>query len=109
MLHIQSEDWVCGSAEPRIQKPMIGEIAGYVALKLNVDFDKMLGRRGRKPISDARHIAVWMAHGLTGKSLTQLAHYFGRDHSTIRHAIDRVDSTPSLKAIAEQIASQLTA
>jgi hypothetical protein len=39
----------------------------------------------------ARHIAMWLAHGLTGRSYPSIGRAFGyRDHTTVMHAVDKI-------------------
>ena len=45
----------------------------------------------RRPVAAIpRQIAMWLARAETGASYPSLGAQFGRDHSTVMHAVDRV-------------------
>jgi chromosomal replication initiation ATPase DnaA len=48
-------------------------------------------RRGEARVTDARHLAIYLAHVALGHDLTCLASAFGRDRATIRHALRRIE------------------
>lgn len=64
--------------------PMILEA---VARRLNVKVTDILGKKRSKACTYPRHVCIYLARQLTGRSLEEIGGYFGgRDHSTILHA-----------------------
>ena len=58
-------------------------------------------------VSDARAVAMTAAR-TNGLSLPQIAEHFGRDHSSVIHAIRRTGDRPRLAAAASAIAEDIT-
>jgi chromosomal replication initiator protein len=53
---------------------------------------ELQGRRRTNAIAHARQVAMFLARRLTNHSLEDIGGYFGgRDHSTVLHAIDKID------------------
>ncbi len=50
-------------------------------------------RRGRRPISQARQTAMYLAHVAFGMTLTRVGICFGRDRTTVRHACARLEDS----------------
>lgn len=51
----------------------------------------LLSRRHDKKLVRPRHIAMYLAHEMTGRSLPQLGCSFGgRDHTTVLHAVRKI-------------------
>lgn len=52
----------------------------------------LIGRSHAKTVVAVRHLAMWILHRRYGPSLTELGIFFGgRDHSTIHHALEKVN------------------
>ena len=47
--------------------------------------------RGRRPIAEARQLAVYLHHVALGASLSACARLFRRDRATVRHACARIE------------------
>lgn len=58
-------------------------------------------------VSDARAVAMTAAR-TNGLSLPQIAEHFGRDHSSVIHAVRRTGDRPRLAAAASAIAEDIT-
>jgi hypothetical protein len=58
-------------------------------------------------VSDARAVAMTAAR-TNGLSLPQIAEHFGRDHSSVIHAVRRTGDRPRLSAAASAIAEDIT-
>lgn len=66
-------------------------IVNVVASHFNVPSKHLLGTTRVLRVSEARHVAVWLAKQLTTYSLLELGNYFGkRDHSSILYAINKI-------------------
>jgi chromosomal replication initiation ATPase DnaA len=50
-----------------------------------------LPTRGRKPVAEARQVAMYLAHVACGLSFTRVGTIFGRDRTTVSHACKRVE------------------
>jgi chromosomal replication initiator protein len=48
-------------------------------------------RRRGATLAKARHVAIWLARHATPCSLPQIGRAFDRDHTSVAHAIARVD------------------
>ncbi len=67
------------------------------------------GDRSRA-LTQARHVAMHAARQLTGASLPTLGRNFGgRDHSSVFHAIKRVEATASLRGQSEDLQAAIGA
>lgn len=61
------------------------------ALHYDLSRQDLMQQRGNAKHVWARHVAIYIAKTLTGKSLTELGVRFGgRDHTTILHAVRRI-------------------
>ncbi|MEM9365285.1 MAG: helix-turn-helix domain-containing protein [Planctomycetota bacterium] len=125
----QQIDMVCrmNNAEPNldvIQRVMetandrssvsVKEITTAVARQLGVKSSEMRSGTRRQNIVRARALAMWLSRRLTGQSLTQIGDAFGgRDHSTVLHAIRKIDESidhdTTLRHAADQISQKLSA
>lgn len=78
-----------GAAPRRLR---VEEIQSVVALHYRMARDDLLSERRFKELVRARAVAMYLARHLTLKSLPEIANFFGgRDHSTVLHAVRRVD------------------
>ena len=50
-----------------------------------------LPNRGRRPVAEARQVAMYLAHVACGLTLTRVGAIFGRDRTTVAHACKRVE------------------
>lgn len=50
-----------------------------------------LPTRGRRPIAEARQVAMYLAHVACSQSLTSVGRIFERDRTTVAHACKRVE------------------
>jgi chromosomal replication initiator protein len=66
-------------------------IVDIVAEQFGLTRGQLLGRRHLPPIVLARHVAILLCFEmLQGASLKQVGHWFGRDHTTVLHARERM-------------------
>jgi Bacterial dnaA protein helix-turn-helix len=72
--------------------PTILRIQLAVADRLGVTVFDLLSRRRARKIARPRQIAMWLARHTTPCSLPEIGRAFGgRDHTTVMHAIARID------------------
>ena len=87
-------DWLWG--DPRPIFSTISEVAANAGLT----YDDIVGPCRNKPVVRARHAAMYLAYRDLGKSTTQIGKAFGnRDHTTVLHAIRKVEAAPHLYPI----------
>ncbi len=71
------------------RNPTVEEIKARVALLSGVSIQDMEGIGRQKSIMIPRHMAQYLARKYTDRSLNEIAARFnGRDHATIKHAVD---------------------
>ena len=64
-----------------------------VADYFNVGFESMTVKKRTKAIVYPRQIAMYLSRGLTDLSLPEIGNLFGgRDHTTILHACDKIET-----------------
>jgi chromosomal replication initiator protein len=72
--------------------PSIVAIQDAVCAVLHLSRDELLSTSRASRVTRARHLAMYLARERTGLSLAAIARAFHRDHSTVLHAIRRVDA-----------------
>ena len=75
--------------------PTIKQIQERTAEICGVELTDILsarqGPRSNSPLLRARHIAMFVARHLTPQSLPAIGRAFDRDHTTVLHAVRKVD------------------
>lgn len=70
-----------------------------VALEFDIPMLEMISDRRAKRVAIPRMVAVYLVRELTTLSLPAIGRHFGhRDHTTIMHAIDRIEDLASKDA-----------
>ncbi len=95
-------------------KLTIRHIKEEVAARYDLKRQALEGPSRKKEISQARHIAIYLAREMTDHSFPAIAREFGnRDHTTIMHSYVRVqemlEETPLLHSEIHEIRESLTA
>ncbi|MGB0504843.1 MAG: chromosomal replication initiator protein DnaA [Pikeienuella sp.] len=87
------------------RKVTIEEIMRKVAERYNLRMSDMTSARRARAVARPRQIAMFLAKSLTSKSLPEIGRRFGgRDHTTVMHAVKRVESlTETDSQIAEDV------
>ena len=87
------------------RKVTIEEIMRKVAEHYNLRLSDMTSARRSRVVARPRQIAMYLAKTLTSKSLPEIGRRFGgRDHTTVMHAVKRVESlTETDSQIAEDV------
>lgn len=73
-------------AQPTRVKPIITAVARYYSLSVN----QMISFRRARYVARPRHIAMYLARELTGKSLPVIGRIIHRDHTTVLRAAEAV-------------------
>jgi chromosomal replication initiator protein len=83
----------------------IDEIQRRVAEHFNIRLSEMTSERRARAVARPRQIAMYLAKQLTTRSLPEIGRKFGgRDHTTVMHAIRKVEElTLSDRALAEDV------
>jgi chromosomal replication initiator protein len=86
----------------------IEQVARAVAARFGVRLGDLRGDTRRPAIVAPRHLAIYLARALTGRSYQAIGTYFGRrDPATVRHACratsDRLAADPALAAVATDL------
>jgi len=83
--------------------PTIRQIQERTSEVCNVPLSDILSERRDRPIARARQIAMFSARLLTPHGRPTIGKAFGRDQSTVKHALDFVDHRVWLDADMRQI------
>ena len=101
------------SGSTRMRKTVSADgIRDIVAESFDLDPDLLIGKSRKRPIVDARQVAMFFCKRLTQPSLEAIGRRFGgRDHSTVIHACRavqaRIDTDPGFMVQVELIAQRL--
>jgi len=91
---VGEEDFVRTILKPEARRhraPSIAELATYVCRRYRLNEKELLAAgRARRP-AEARALLAWLALKTLAASLTRLSQTFGRDISTLSHALSRLE------------------
>jgi chromosomal replication initiator protein len=74
------------------RKVTIDEIQRKVADYYSIKLSDLLSARRSREVARPRQVAMWLAKRLTPRSLPDIGRRFGgRDHTTVMHAVKRID------------------
>lgn len=76
---------------PDVIECTLADILNAVADASGVRKEHIRGRRRYKPIARARFVFFWLARNYTGHSYPDLGHYLDIDHTSVLHAVRRVE------------------
>lgn len=72
----------------------VERIITEVARAMNVTAEDISSNKRSAPISQARHIAIYVVRSITGMSMSAIGEYFGgRDHTTVLNSIKSAEKT----------------
>lgn len=81
------------------RKVTIEEIQKRVAEHFNIKLSEMSSARRSRAVARPRQVAMYLAKQLTARSLPEIGRKFGgRDHTTVMHAVRKVDELRGLDA-----------
>jgi chromosomal replication initiator protein len=87
----------------------VRQIQEAVAARLGLSVDDILSPSRRAPIARARQLAMFLTRELTHLSLPQIAQAFNRrDHTTVMHAIRRVERSALEDAVLSRAVEELS-
>jgi chromosomal replication initiation ATPase DnaA len=85
---------------------------GEMAIRLTAQHFKqasrdITGRSRNKAICTARHVAMVVWLDVVGGNYSKAARRFGRDHTSVMYARDKVANTPELQAVAQMLIDEV--
>lgn len=93
------------------------DIKRTVCLALGVTKNQLHGHMRKRHVADARHLAMFLTHGLTRLTLPHIGQKMGgKDHTTVLHAIRKIarengldhSRGPEIEAKAREIYAELS-
>jgi chromosomal replication initiator protein len=99
-----------GTITPAQAPPLdVSQVQEAVAARLELTVDDLLSPRRTAPVARARQLAMYLTRELTDLSLPAIARAFNRrDHTTVLHAIRRVESSALEDANVSRTLEELT-
>jgi len=82
------EDLMPQSGQEIAPARIVEETARYFSLSK----EDLLSKSRSRPLTNARHISMYLLRELTGLSLIKIGELFDRDHTTALHGIKRIES-----------------
>jgi chromosomal replication initiator protein len=74
-----------------LRRPTLERITQLVGRQHQVASRLIRGRDRQPSVLWPRQVSMYLARELTEFSLAQIGEYFGRDHSTVRHACRKIE------------------
>lgn len=91
------------------RKVTVDEIQRTVADYFNIRLAEMLSQRRSRNIARPRQIAMYLAKMLTQRSLPEIGRHFGgRDHTTVIHAVKKIEDLRRDDSMLEDDLARLT-
>ncbi len=87
--------------------PTIAAIQAAVAACQGTTVAEMLSARRTAGAVTARQLAMWLARWWTPASLPRIGRAFGRDHTTVMHAVAVLDRRPPPAALVAMVCHRL--
>ena len=85
------------------RKVTIDEIIRKVAAHYNLKVNDILSARRARSVARPRQVGMYLAKKLTAKSLPEIGRRFGgRDHTTVMHAVRKIDELKATDAAIEE-------
>jgi len=86
-----------------VRRVSIDEIQRRVADYFNIRLSDLLSARRARLVARPRQVAMYLAKQLTAKSLPDIGRQFGgRDHTTVMHAVKRIDELRLADSVLEE-------
>ena len=90
----------------------IGDIVDATARAFEISSQALLARDRHPEVAKARHVAMYLARVLTTHSLPEIGRMLGgRNHTTVLHAVNRIDSElqtdPDVHSVVDKLRMEL--
>lgn len=96
----------------RRKRAPIGDLIAATAIEFGVPALRLMSKQRHRDIVFARQVAMYLAREVTDLSLKEIGEAFRRHHSTVAHAVVRVEherkNNPGLARIVERLTRRLT-
>ena len=93
----------------RERAKVIDEIQNKVSNYYNINVDDLISSRRLRSFARPRQVAMYLAKKLTSRSLPEIGRKFGgRDHTTVIHAVKKIDQLKSENEKFDEDVSVLT-
>lgn len=93
---------------PRPKKITIERIQKVVAQYYGTELSEMISKKRNKQLVYPRHIAMYLSRKMTDASFPQIGDQFGgRDHTTVMHAIEKLEKEISMDQDLDKIIKAL--
>lgn len=87
--------------------PVIPKIKQAVCEKFGITMNQLMANRRQRKLARARQVGMWLAYECTLASMPAIGQAFGRDHTTVHHAVKIMPEIfakdVSLKHAAEEL------
>jgi chromosomal replication initiator protein len=94
------EDLIPESAQDIPAAVILEETSTYFGLTR----DDLLSKSRSRPLTTARHVAMYLLRELTGLSLIKIGDEFNRDHTTVLHGIKKIEGLmPARGSVYRQV------
>jgi len=81
------EDLIPESGQEIAASLILEETSSYFGLQP----DDLVSKSRSRPLTTARHVAMYLLRELTGLSLIKIGDHFARDHTTVLHGIKKIE------------------
>ena len=98
------QNFIPGSKEKIVS---VQDIQEAVARYYHISLEDLKGKKRTKTIVEPRQIAMYLARELTNSSLPKLGTEFGKDHSTVLHAYDKINEEYKLQGNVTKAVNEL--
>jgi chromosomal replication initiator protein len=98
------EDLIPESGREITPVVILEETASYFGLQQ----EEMLSKSRSRPLTTARHVAMYLLREQTGLSLIKIGEYFDRDHTTALHGIKKIEALMPARGSTYKQVQELT-
>jgi chromosomal replication initiator protein len=98
------EDLIPESGQEITPQTILDETAAYFAM----DLADLMSKSRSRPLTTARHVAMYLLRELTGLSLIKIGELFQRDHTTALHGIKKIEGLMQARGSVYRQVHELT-
>jgi chromosomal replication initiator protein len=98
------EDLIPESGQEITPQSIVDETAAYFAM----DLADLMSKSRSRPLTTARHVAMYLLRELTGLSLIKIGELFERDHTTALHGIKKIEGLMQARGSVYRQVHELT-
>lgn len=94
--------------QDNVERISIELIQEVVSKHFNITIDELKSKKRSQPVADARQISMYLARQILNDPLKSIGKEFGRDHSTVIHAISKIEKELPTNNELNSLLNQLT-